>query len=113
MRRLSALLFFPLVIACNKEIADPPPPATNRVIAGTNLQFSPNDVPIRVGGTVTWEFLGTAHTVIFQTKPGAPNNIAVAVQNSTEGRVFTTAGIFEYDCDIHNGMSGTVRVIAP
>ena len=113
MRRLSALLFVPLVIACNEEITDPPPPATARVIAGTNLQFSPPDIAVRVGGTVTWEFGSTGHTVIFRTTPGAPNNIAVVVQNATEARVFSTAGNFEYDCSVHESMFGRIRVVAP
>ena len=113
MRRLSVLLFLPLVMACNEELTDPPPPATNRVIAGTDLRFNPPDIPVRVGGTVTWEFLATPHTVIFQTKPGAPNNIAVGVQNSTESRVFTTAGTFDYECDLHDGMTGRIRVVEP
>ena len=113
MRRLSVLLLLGLTIACNKETTDPPPPATNTVVASANNQFLPANAPVARGGRVTWNFLSVAHTVIFEGQTGAPDNIDVAVSNTTEARTFTTAGVYTYHCSVHSNMNGTITVIAP
>lgn len=113
MRRVSVLLLLALTIACNKEIADPPPPAENTVVASANNQFLPPNAPVAVNGTITWNFLSVAHTVIFEGQPNAPDNIDVAVSNTTEARTFTTAGVYTYHCSVHQNMNGTITVVAP
>ena len=113
MRRLSVLVLLCFTIACNKEITDPPPPATNTVVASANNQFLPQNAPVRLNGTITWSFLTVAHTVIFDGQTGAPDNIDVAVSNTTEARTFTTAGVFTYHCSIHQNMNGSITVVEP
>jgi len=113
MRRLSVLLLLSLAVACNKEVTDPPPPETNTVTATTNNLFLPPNAPVRVGGTVTWEFQNTAHSVIFRVRTGAPDNIQEPVSNTSEARTFDTAGQFVYDCGVHPSMSGIITVVAP
>jgi plastocyanin len=113
MRLLSVLLVAPLVIACNDEPTDPPPPATNTITAASNNQFLPPNAPIRTGGTVTWEFQSVAHSVIFDVKAGAPDNIQEPLQNTTEERTFETAGTYRYICGVHPTMFGFINVIAP
>jgi plastocyanin len=113
MRRLSVLmlmLLFSSAVACNKEIADPESPTTATVIAGTNNQYQPLDQSIRLGGTVTWQFLAE-HTVTFQAQAGAPDNIPRQVSGSAQ-RTFLTLGKYIYECDLHDNMQGTITVLA-
>jgi plastocyanin len=113
MRHLSVLVLLSLAIACNKEVTEPPPPATNTVTATANNLFVPPNAPVRQGGTITWQFLTVAHTVIFEGQAGAPDNIELALSNTTETRTFGTAGVYEYHCSVHPTMTGRITVIAP
>ncbi|CAN5844220.1 hypothetical protein BH23GEM8_BH23GEM8_05630 [soil metagenome] len=88
------------------------PAASASVMAGNDLQFSPSEVNIVRGGTVAWTFGSVSHNVIFTAASGAPANIPI-VSSRTESRTFNTDGAFRYDCTLHSGMTGTVRVNAP
>ena len=73
--------------------------------------FTPANVAVGVGGTVTFTFGDVAHNVFFDNSPaGAPDAIAGTNANMSATRTFTTAGTFEFDCHIHPGMKGTVVV---
>jgi plastocyanin len=72
------------------------------------FDFEPPVVDVRAGGTVTWTFSNLAHTVTFVTA-GAPENIPV-LQGGSESRTFPSSGVFDYQCDLHAEMTGTVRV---
>jgi len=52
------------------------PGSTASVNATTGLQFEPSDVTITAGGTVTWNFAGTAHNVTFNSAAPQGGNIA-------------------------------------
>jgi plastocyanin len=71
--------------------------------------FIPFEVTIRVGEQVFFEFPQTIHNVIFENKTGAPQDIQ-QTRNVTIARTFPVAGQFLYDCTLHPGMSGAVRV---
>lgn len=71
--------------------------------------FIPFEVTIKVGEQVFFEFPQTAHNVIFQQKAGAPQDIQ-QTRNLTISRTFPVAGQFAYDCTLHPGMVGSVRV---
>ena len=92
----------------------PPPPAaptaSATVAAGANSnEFTPREVNITVGGTVTWTFGARAHNVVFGTGvAGAPADVPT-MSNGQASRTFNTAGSFPYDCTLHAGMTGTVR----
>jgi plastocyanin len=87
------------------------PPMTAAVNATSQDTFTPPNVAIGVGGTVTFTFGDVAHNVFFDNAPaGAPDAIAGANANMSQSRTFTTAGTFEYNCHIHPGMKGTVVV---
>ncbi|HEV2736507.1 MAG TPA: plastocyanin/azurin family copper-binding protein [Longimicrobiaceae bacterium] len=94
-----------------------PPPATPvapvasaTVAAGANSNdFSPREVNLKVGGTVTWTFGARPHNAIFQKVNGAPADVPV-LTNGQAARTFNTVGTFPYDCTLHAGMTGTVRV---
>ena len=113
MRLFSVLLLLSLTIACNKEVTDPPPPATNTITASANNQFLPPNAPIRTGGTVTWEFLSVAHSVLFDVRNGSPDNIQEPLSNTTEARTFSIPGTYRYTCGVHPTMFGIINVIDP
>ena len=83
------------------------PVATNAVSVQDN-QFSPKDISVSVGTTVTWTWAaGVAdHNVAFGDGPASANLRGGA----TYTRTFGTAGTFTYSCTLHAGMNGTVLV---
>ena|SRR5690349_16028505 len=88
---------------------NPVPPGTVR--ATPAIQFTPGQITVAPGGTVTFEFGALAHTVFFDNAPaGAPANVSEATANKTIALTFTTKGTYVYNCHIHPGMSGTVVV---
>ena len=84
--------------------SDSAAPGTAVTIA--NFTFSPTDVTVKVGDSVTWTNNDSAaHTVAFadfdsgQIAPGA-----------TYTHKFDTAGTFDYKCSIHPSMTAKVTV---
>ena len=87
------------------------PPMAAMVNATPTNAFTPANVAIGVGGTVTFAFGDVAHNVFFDNSPaGAPDAIPGTNANMMAARTFTTAGTYEYNCHIHPGMKGTVLV---
>lgn len=76
-----------------------------------NNFFTPDDITVAVGNTVTWEWQGTTalHNVTFANVSGAPGDIANRSTGS-DSRTFNTAGTFNYECTNHIGMTGSVTV---
>jgi plastocyanin len=82
------------------------PQATDKVSVGDN-QFTPPDIQVSPGTTVTWTWAQNAstHNVTF--------NDGVASGDRASGtftRTFANTGTFPYSCTLHPGMSGTVTV---
>jgi plastocyanin len=75
--------------------------------------FSPTFLQVAAGDTVRWTFSGGSdgmgHNVRFATTAGHPADISI-FKTGTQSRVFTTRGVFHYDCDVHPGMFGEVTV---
>lgn len=72
--------------------------------------FSPADVTIDVGQTIRWRnATPTAHTI---TPDGHSewNEQNITQQDQTFQHTFNDAGDFPYECTIHNGMTGIIRV---
>ncbi|MCC6928974.1 MAG: Ig-like domain-containing protein [Gemmatimonadaceae bacterium] len=74
-----------------------------------NNTFTPKDVALAKGGTVTWTFSSVVHNVDFQGTSGAPSGIG-NTSNTSVARTFNNSGSFAYVCTLHSGMSGTVVV---
>jgi uncharacterized protein YjdB len=83
-------------------------PGAATVNATVFSQFTPQIVDISVLGTVTWAFASLAHNVIF-IDAGSPADIPTS-SNTSVNRFFNTPGTYTYQCTIHGGMTGTVRV---
>ena len=77
------------------------------VTATSGNAFEPQTVTVAPGGTVTWTFQAL-HNVTF-SGTGSPANITDKSSGS-DSRTFPTAGTYNYNCTIHGGMNGTVRV---
>ncbi len=86
------------------------PVAAATVAADASNSFSPAQVDLTVGGTVTWAFGPVEHNVTFNASgAGTPTNIGNTA-NANVSKTFTTAGSFPYQCTLHVGMQGTVIV---
>ena len=116
---LLAVVALVALVGCGGSAASPPatggstsaPAGSGSAAAGTavtiaNFAFSPADVTVKVGDSVTWTNNDSAaHTVAFaafdsgQIAPGA-----------TYTHKFDTAGTFDYKCSIHPNMTAKVTV---
>lgn len=81
------------------------------VTVGNNF-FSPVDLSVAAGSTVTWTWSpgGVDHNVTFDDGEHSSTQ-----SSGTYARTFATAGTFPYHCTIHGAsvMHGTVTVPAP
>lgn len=76
--------------------------------------FTPSNVSLALGGTATWT---NARAVPHTITPANPNQAGVwanqsvpAEQGWTFSHTFNTAGTYNYSCQIHAGMTGTIQV---
>jgi plastocyanin len=86
------------------------PPLDVTVRATPAIAFNPTPVDVRVGGTVTFAFEGTAHSVKFHPAAGAPADIPGNNANVSVPRTFAQEGTYDYECTIHPGMAGRIVV---
>jgi plastocyanin len=80
------------------------------IVSTPGTSFTPATATIGVGGTVTWEFSGATHNVVFGAAAPAGGSIPDTRPGSSVSRQFTTAGSYEYQCTRHSGMQGRVIV---
>jgi plastocyanin len=90
--------------------------ADQTVTANSSNQFTPANVTVSEGDTVTWNNTGGFHNVHFDDGSYIQPPSAQFAPWSVS-RQFTAAGTFRYYCEIHGGpngvdMSGTVTVTA-
>jgi plastocyanin len=113
MRFAVFALLIPLMLACDDTESTGPsePQEEVTVVTGSNLRFSPANVELVQGGTVTWAFNAVGHNVTFANVQGAPQDIGTSF-NAQIPRTFPTTGTFNYQCTIHvaSGMVGTIVV---
>ena len=84
--------------------------ATAGVSIGDNF-FDPEAITIGLGDTVTWTNGGTApegHTVT-----GSGFDSGVIEEGAAYSHRFDAAGVFDYVCELHDDMAGTVVVRSP
>jgi plastocyanin len=78
-------------------------------IEADDFLFDPSDVVLRKGGTVTWQLVGEApHTV---TDRAGAFDTGVMEPGSTYTWTYEDTGTFPYECTLHPGMVGTIRVV--
>jgi len=91
--------------------------AANVNINVMNYSFSPNNVTINPGDTVTWNWVGGVHTITSGVASNCTGAGTLFDENSDVSHqmfvfTFTNAGVFDYFCRVHEhmGMKGVVRV---
>jgi plastocyanin len=88
-----------------------PPSGSTVTVTTPNETFSPSAVTIPAGGTITWQFSGSRHNVMFQGTAVPPGgNIPDQEPGTSASRTFTTPGTYSYLCSRHGGMTGRVTV---
>ena len=90
-----------------------------QTIVLSGITFSPDDVTIGVGETVTWDNQGGTHNVngSLQSYPNNPegfNSGGAAAAPWMFSHTFTMPGTYDYHCDPHFGlgMTGKITVVA-
>jgi plastocyanin len=90
------------------------PPTSAAVTVQNTDRFSPENVVVQVAGTVTWTWAPDQtqdHNVIFSGgTAGRPPN-SPTQRTGTYSGAFTAPGLYQYFCNIHANMNGTVRVV--
>jgi plastocyanin len=85
------------------------PPAIAATIHIADGEFEPREIDIAVGGSVMWiNDDVTSHNVKF-LEPSTFNS-GVMKPAATWTQTFTSAGNYDYYCDFHNSMKGSVVV---
>ena len=108
-----ALLLSILAVGCASQPASSPVPA----VAGTQISikgfaFNPNQPSVAKGATITWSNDdGTTHTVT----SGVPGTLSGKFDQRVEpGKTFSftfsESGTYDFFCNIHNSMRGTITV---
>jgi LPXTG-motif cell wall-anchored protein len=76
----------------------------------SDFQFSPGNVTVNVGDTVTWSNNGpTGHSA---TASNGSFDTGVLQKGSSGSHTFSQAGTFSYFCKPHPFMKGTITVVA-
>lgn len=86
--------------------------ASNAAVNIQNFSFQPQNVTVNVGDAVTWtmEDANTQHTVTSDPN-GESFNSPTLNTGQTFSHTFGQAGTFNYHCNIHRSMTGTVTVM--
>ncbi|MFQ5603972.1 MAG: cupredoxin domain-containing protein [bacterium] len=91
--------------------SNPPPSTGNTVVVTTpGKSFSPERVEIQPGDTVTWQFSGTTHNVTFEKEAPSGGDIPDSEPGTEVSRTFTNEGDYDYECTLHHGQKGRIRV---
>jgi plastocyanin len=82
-------------------------PASVNVV---NHSFQPGDVTINAGEGVTWNFQESGHNVDVYDGPEKFSS-GKGSAGTNYAHTFNTPGTYQYACDYHSGMQGTVTVV--
>lgn len=86
-------------------------PVTGNAVAIRNFGFSPANLQVKAGTTVTWtNYDRTPHTVTF--RDSSLKSSGVLNQGDTYSYTFTKAGVYTYYCALHGAMVGQVTALA-
>ena len=86
----------------------PPTPVPEATIRVQNDVFSPEVVAVNKGGTATWIWDGSNHSVVSVLSPAfSPGNSGIHNAPFTFGPVtFPAAGTYRFICSVHGSSSG-------
>lgn len=125
--KLLSLSFILLIVAgCAQQVATPQPAANNTpplttqvtpitaqtqtTVSISNFAFDPQTTTVKAGTTVTWNnHDSVAHKIISDANPPVFSSENLS-KDGSYSFTFTTAGSFDYFCQIHPMMKGTIVV---
>lgn len=87
----------------------PTVPVLTSAVTVSDNQFTPADIQVAPGTTVTWTWASGASTHNVSFTDGVSSGDRGGA-NASFSRTFATAGTFTYVCTLHGGMSGSVLV---
>ncbi|WP_067818864.1 cupredoxin domain-containing protein [Nocardia inohanensis] len=87
-----------------------PRPAATTTVAVDDMRFSPANVTVKVGDTVTWKFSDKAPHAVQGIGDAAMGINSPITRTGEWSYTFTTAGTFRYLCPLHPEMKGVVTV---
>jgi len=110
---------FVVIIASQDAFAETevviPNEASEPSCAESGSCFSPSEVTISIGDSVTWHNDSTAaHTVTSGNPEDGPDGVfdsGLFMNGETFSHTFTESGEYQYFCQIHPWMTGTVIVV--
>ena len=92
---------------------------TNHIVDVSNYVFTPANITITLGDTVTWKWVSGSHTTTSDSTSGSNTwDSPINSSHQTFSFVITSLGLHRYYCKFHGGsggvgMSGTITVISP
>ena len=99
--------------ACGTVKSPTEPQGTPRTVMVSNFQFSPRELTVHAGDTVTWVNQGGFHNVTaedgsFRCAEGCDGTAGdPSAASWTFTRTFTAIGRQAYYCEVHGGPGGT------
>lgn len=106
-----ALLTGAIAAACSSDTTEPPPGnEENEILMLTNT-FSPDELTIDVGETVTWRNDAAVPHTITSDDNEWPHHVVPGEEGYEFEHRFDVAGTYDYECQVHPGMVGTVEVV--
>ena len=107
--RMSAAIGLVLTVLLAPLAAAPAARAASHAVSINDGFFSPANLTVTVGDTVTWTNADDSpHTVTADSGAFASGNLDGGASFSW---TFTTAGTFTYVCSYHGEMTGTITVV--
>lgn len=85
---------------------------TNWDVEVSNFEFTPANLTISVGDSVTWTNVEGTHNVESTSGPESFGN-SVAQDPWTYSYTFDVEGTYTYECVVHPSMQGTIEVLPP
>lgn len=107
MKRVIYLLTIPLLLLSMEEVF-----AVTKTIVIKNFQFTPSTITIDIGDAIKWDNQdATAHTTTSTNPAGLWGHTLAWGESFT--RLFKKEGIYQYHCNFHPAMTGTITVRTP
>ena len=82
---------------------------TTHTVTITNFAFTPQDLTIAAGDTVTWVNEGSAGHSAWESA-GDAFDTGIIRRGNSASLTFTSAGQFNYRCRPHGNMTGTITI---
>lgn len=113
LRRLAGALFIaaPVALAACGGGDDGDGGGGGKKVEVVDVLFRPDELTVKVGDTVTWEWSGRLPHQVLGEFNGAEVKSEKLTGTGTYSFTFTAAGVFDYKCGVHGiGMAGKITV---